>query len=122
MQDFNIQILPNGNLELSWGDKESLQYILDRAYHKDHDVLAELLDGYRANDQYWPVVPGSGTSYSGPFVGLTDAPCITDQLYEDEDGFSIVEGTLWAYTQYEIKSFAEEMVRYGRVVFTKIGD
>lgn len=113
----DFKILDSGNLEITCGDedKEDLQDLLDRCTHRDHGFLADLLDhtGWQGNGQLHQVQPEW-------VAALTDAPILTDDLVLSDDAdMPKVEGTVWWYPDYMVKSFAEELISTGRVVFTK---
>lgn len=112
-----FKILPNGNLEITCdaGNKEDLQGFLDNAAHKDHGFLAEILDytGWGPNGQLSQVQP--------EWVGaLTDSPILTDDLIFPDDGEPTItaECKVWWFPNYQIESFAETLIKDGRVVFT----
>lgn len=103
-----------GNLEIvaEDGDKEALQDLLDKCTHKDHGFLADLLEytGWSGNGHLYQVQP--------EWIGaLTDAPILTDDMIFGDDGSEVV-GNVWWFPNYQVESFAETLIRDGRVVFT----
>lgn len=114
-----FEIKPDGRgdlvLQCSQSYAEEIHYMLDRATHKDHSLLADLLEFYRANGMYYPINP----QYI--HVGLTDAPVISNDLEYPDHGDAYIpnDATVWWFPDYQIKSFAEELIRTGKVVFTK---
>lgn len=115
MLDFKI--LDSGNLEITCedADKEDLQDTLDRCTHRDHGFLADLLEdtGWSGNGRLYQVQPEW-------IAALTDAPILTDWLvHTDEDDMPEVDGTVWWYPDYAVKSFAEELISTGRTVFVR---
>ncbi len=111
--EFNV--LANGNLEIvaEDGDKEELQDLLSKSMHKDHGFLADLLEytGWSGNGRLHQVQP--------ELIGaLTDAPILTDDMIFGDDGSEVV-GNVWWFPNYQVVSFAETLIRDGRVVFTK---
>lgn len=115
MLDFKV--LGSGNLEITRedADKEDLQDLLDRCTHRDHGFLADLLEhtGWSGNGKLHQVQPEW-------VAALTDAPILTDDLvHSDGDDMPKVEGTVWWYPDYAVKSFAEELIDTGRTVFTR---
>ncbi len=109
-----------GNLKLIWprGPRDELRELM--ATRDEYALLDELLDAHRGNGSLYPFRPGNGEPCNGPFIGLTDAPCITDDLTCEGDGRQVVNGTLYAYVDYQVKSFAEELIRLGSVTFPRI--
>lgn len=111
----NIEILENGNLKLSleFDDIEEINYqkSLDSA---DDCIISVLLEPYSCNGSYAFFDAGDGN----PFVGLTDAPCIAEQLDYLDDGAIEIIGNFWYYDNYMIKSFIDELVELGEVIFT----
>lgn len=110
----NIEILENGNLKLvlEVGDIDEIQYNRERGFN-DVNVLIELTENYWTNGSYQPFDAGNGN----PFVGLTDAPCIAEELDYDDDGQAEIIGNFWYYSDYMIKSFIDELVKNGEVIF-----
>lgn len=107
-------ITPNGNLEITCEDseKEELQDILDSTYHRDHGFLAEMLEyaGWSTNGKLHPVMP--------EWIGaLTDAPIVSDDVVFNDDGSHDVPGKVWWFPSYELESFAETLIKTGRVLF-----
>lgn len=49
---------------------------------------------------------------------MTDAPIITDNLTIEDDGTPVVNGNVWWFPGYEVKSFAEELIEKGSITFT----
>jgi hypothetical protein len=110
----SIQVLPNGNLQLRAGNAA-------RAAIKDQqcdrrssdDILLDLTEGYWTNGSYAPFDAGD----ANPFVGLTEAPCIAENLTFDDDCQREIDGRLWAFMDYQIKDPMELLKRNGSVVF-----
>lgn len=113
-----FNILPSGNLELAIEDdldREELQESYDKAQnHRDHGVLADLLEftGWTPNGRLYQVAPES-------IGALTDAPILTDDMSFSDDGRQEVVGKVWWFPNYQVESFAETLIKAGRVVFTQ---
>jgi hypothetical protein len=108
-------ILENGNLQLTLEDNEvaDVEDLLEKASDRDHGFLCELLDyaGLSTNGHLYPVLPHQ--------VGaLTDAPIISDEVVYEDDGTVNVPGKVWWFPGYELRSFAEELLRDQQVIFT----
>lgn len=112
----NFAVLPSGSLEITCeaDDKPELQEMLDGSWHRDHGFLAELLEfsGWSPNGRLYQVAPED-------VAALTDAPILTDDLELTDDGRRLVQGDVWWYPGYQVKSFAEELIASGRTVFVK---
>jgi hypothetical protein len=133
----NINILPDGDLELALEEGER-QWILDqlasdksaaeRAWGPPDELsmLGSLTEPYWANGGFEPFDAGQ----ANPFVGLTTAPCIAESMNVADDGeMEIVidpnlppspdgEARFWYYTNYMTRSFIDDLVESGRTVFT----
>lgn len=111
-----FNITPNGNLEITCeeNDKQDLQDMLDKSTHKDHGFLADLLEntGWSPNGQLHQVQPEW-------IAALTDAPILTNDLLYDLEDSPTVSGTVWWFPNYQVESFAETLIREGKVIFTK---
>lgn len=110
MITLNITIGGNLLIELQKGAKEELKELIEKASNTDA-ILTDLLDssGYLGND--WHAVNGC----------LTERPIIgwgSIYLNEDDD-FPTDYEKVWHYPQYELHSFAEELLKNKRVIFKK---
>lgn len=113
----DFRILPGGNLEITCeeGEKADLQEILDRVTHRDHGFLAEMLEyaGWQPNGHLFQVQP--------EWVGaLTESPILTDDLRCPDSAEPALspESKVWWFPNYQVESFAETLIRDGRVFFT----
>jgi hypothetical protein len=114
----NIEILENGNLKLSLESDDDIEK-LKSDYGKYYNwAIADFLEPYSCNGGYVFFEAGDGN----PFVGLTDAPCIAEQLDYLDDGTIEIIGNFWYYDDYMIKSFIEELLEDGKVIFTLAKD
>lgn len=102
-----------GNLLITLDDgaEEDLREIIERASNTDA-ILTDLLDasGYLGNN--WCETTGA----------LTEAPILAYGLIYDEDeeiDEPIDYEKVWYYSEYQIKSFAEELLNEGKVIFKK---
>lgn len=111
-----LKIIADGNLlvTLDKGCKDELQELLDKATNTDA-IIVDMLDSarYLGNDWHAP-----------QSIGLTDAPSIAhgaiyNDTENDEVGAEDYE-QIWYYPYYMVKSFAEELLNEGRVVFKKV--
>lgn len=113
----DFKILPDGDLEITCdeAEKADLQEILGRVTHLDHGFLAETLEytGWQPNGHLYQVQPEW-------IAALTDAPILANDLIYPDDGNPWVppKGKIWWFPNYQIESFAETLIRDGRVVFT----
>lgn len=119
---FNLTKLENGDLEITLdaADDSERQDLIEeieelQTRKTDLDILLEGTESYWTNGSYQPFDAGEGN----PFVGLTSAPCIAENVYVDDDSGKVeIEGDFWYFDLYMIESFIEELLREGRVVFT----
>lgn len=112
----DITILENGRLRLSIESisQEDLQDLKGRAQEVNElAFLGELMEPYSTNGGFTPFDAGEGN----PFVGLTDAPCIAESLQVADDGAQTVEGRVWWFPDYAIKSPVAELLEKGSVEF-----
>lgn len=113
--------LTNGDLEIATDnpaqEKADLQELLDKTNHMDHGFLADLLEytGWSPNGHLHQVQPEW-------IAALTDAPILTDDLTIEDDGTANVLGNVWWFHNYQVESFAETLIRDGRVVFARAPD
>jgi hypothetical protein len=116
-----LEILDNGNLKLII-DEDDKEFIHDMRYtdeiRDEEDMMYQLLEEYSCNGSYAIFNAGN----ANPFVGLTDAPCIAEQLdYQDNGDIDIV-GKYWYYADYMVTSYISELEENGHVIFTYGGE
>ncbi len=111
---FSVEVLPNGNLKLmasnaarSWIKEEQ------KSDRSSDTILRGGMEHLWTNGSYEPFDAGQ----ANPFVGLTCAPCIAEQLDVLDNGDREVVGRLW-YLGYQIVDPMEELKRTGQVVFS----
>ena len=109
----DIQVDLSGNLKLSLepGEAEEVRERLEQA--GEDLTLLELAEPYFTNGGFHPFSGDSGN----PYVGLTSAPCIAESLSFDDDGQATIEGRLWWFPDYAVRSFMDELVAKGEVTF-----
>lgn len=103
-----------GNLLITLDEnaEEDLREIIERADNIDA-ILTDLLDasGYLGN------------GFVETTVCLTDAPILAYGAVYDEDeeiDMPIDYEKIWYYSDYQIKSFAEELLTKGKVIFKRV--
>ena len=118
---FDITVLESGNLEITLdaADDSERQDLIEeieelQTRKTDLDILLEGTERYWTNGSYQPFDAAVGN----PFVGLTSAPCIAEEMSYDDNGDAEIIGDLWYYNLYQIESFIDELLRYGRFIFT----
>lgn len=113
-----LTILPNGDMLLQ-ANNECRAWIAAemRAGHRS-SVIYDLFEYERCNGSYTPFEPGDGSPYSGPFVGLTDAPCIAEALTVEDDGTQVIDGKVWWFPDYMVTDEIAALRDRGRVIFT----
>ena len=113
------KILPNGSLLITAGNG-CRAYIADEQRRgADYwGILADIFETHRCNGGYEPFEPGSGEPYSGPYVGLTAAPCIAESLDYLDDGRRRINGRVWWFPDYALRDPLDELKTRGRTVFS----
>lgn len=111
----NHRILPNGDLLITTGNstRAFIAAHLERGYWS---TLGEIFEHEACNGGLTPFEPGDGET--GPFVGLTSAPCIAESLAIDDRGRQSVEGRVWWYPDYATQDPLDDLKNRGRAVFT----
>ncbi|MBT2325511.1 hypothetical protein J7E62_24565 [Variovorax paradoxus] len=110
-------VLPNGDLEVSLADAESREWLVDGLTKStSEDLLMDGTEQYWTNGSFAPFNAGWGN----PFVGLSSAPCIAEDIDFDEDGTREIVGRFWAYLDYQVRDFADDLLEHGRTVFTLV--
>jgi hypothetical protein len=110
-----ITVLPSGDLLLAAGNAARSELKRMRENRSDVDALTELTEPYWTNGSYAPFDAGEGN----PFVGLTSAPCIAEDLDYPDDGQRQIIGRFWYFPDYMLRSPIDELIKRGRVVFKK---
>ena len=114
---FTCTILPSGDLEVSLPDAESREWLAEGLLTRtSEDMLWEGTEQYWTNGSFTPFDAGQGN----PFVGLSSAPCIAEDMSTQDDGTREVNGRCWAYLDYQVRDFADDLLERGRTVFTLV--
>lgn len=50
---------------------------------------------------------------------LTEAPFLSEDIDMNSNGYYEHVGILWYYADYQVQNFLEEILQYGRVIFTR---
>lgn len=110
-----VSVLPTGDLRLALTPNAARDEIFEQ-YDDTGEVstLAWLFEPLASNGSYAFVDSQAGN----PFVGLTSAPCIAEQLSYDDDGNAQVEGRLWWFPDYQVRGVIDELLEKGEVVFS----
>lgn len=111
-----IETLKNGALKLSIDSNADREIIEDRGDRTDFDVLNDLLEPYWTNGKY--VLFDAGLA--NPCVGITDAPCIAEEMDFDEDGKRVITGWAWYFDGYATKDMIDTLASEGEIVFRLI--
>ena len=113
--EFDVQVQPNGGLLIT-ATQEGRDWIAEQQ-ERERDstsILIDALEPYWTNGSYTPFDAGT----ANPFVGLTEAPCIAEDMSHHDDGKREVVGKLWWFPEYMLVDPVEELRTKGRVVFT----
>jgi hypothetical protein len=112
-----ITIDTNDNLIISiqGQPKEDFEEIREHLEsHGSDSTLAFLLEDYACNGGYTFFNAGD----ANPFVGLTEAPCIAEEMSVDENGKNSILGEFWYFNNYMLECPIEKLLNKGSVVFT----
>lgn len=113
-----VKHIITGQLKLELESDDDIEQ-LKSDYEKYNDWgITDLLEPYSCNGSYAFFDAGNGN----PFVGLTDVPCIAEQLDYLDDGQIEVIGKFWYYSDYMVSSFIEELLTHGYVLFDLAND
>jgi len=114
-ESLDLSVTPFGHLLIS-ADPETIEKIREMREDEanDDDVLWELTERYWTNGSFQPFDAGAGN----PFVGLTEAPCVAESITYLADGEKVIDGRFWYWPAYMTKSFVDEILEHGSVVFT----
>lgn len=109
------QIMPNGNLALKLidaADREMLQALLERHEGDDKSLMADLLEetGWGNNGHFEMVLPETVNA-------LTDGILLSDEIGRNEQGDIDYVGNVWWDSNYQVKHFAETLLRDGICFF-----
>ena len=110
----NVQILENGDLKLSLESDDDFGQLKIDSNSYGEFAICDLLEPYSCNGSFAFFDASDGN----PCVGLTDAPCIAEQLDWDDEGNAEIIGNFWYYDDYMVKSFIDELLNDGEVTFT----
>lgn len=111
----NATVLPDGALLLTadnWARSELAA--MRRAGRCYWSIMADAFESYSCNGSFAHFDAGEGN----PFVGLTSAPCIAEQIdYSDDSGALGVIGRVWHLADYATRDDLAELIRKGRAVY-----
>jgi len=106
-------ILENGDLEIT-ADEEAREYIADHADRNYWLVMADLFESYACNGSFTHFDAGQ----ANPFVGLTSAPCVAEEMTTHDDGTNEIIGRCWYFNNYAIECDLEKLRDEGRVIYS----
>ena len=115
--NINIEatIQDNGALLLT-ADTEAqqeLQDVIEVNERSEMAVLCDLLESYSCNGSFTPFDP----AIANPYIGLTEAPCIAENMEYRDDGTNVIDGRFWYYPDYMATSCLRVLADEGRVTF-----
>jgi hypothetical protein len=112
----SITIMTNGHLKIT-ADNETRQWIkeLQEKGRGSNDILHTITERYWTNGSYEPFDAGD----ANPFVGLSSAPCIAQEMAYDDNGKKEIVGEYWYFGNYMLEDPMETLKRTGRVIFQK---
>ncbi|VTU31979.1 hypothetical protein H4CHR_02917 [Variovorax sp. PBS-H4] len=110
-------ILPTGHLEVRLADEEARAWFSEmRSTRTSEDLLWEGTEQYWTNGSFEPFDAGQGN----PFVGLSSAPCIAESMDVHDDGTNEINGRFWAYLDYQLRDFGDDLLEHGFAIFTLV--
>ena len=111
-----LTITPNGDLSLT-ADAAGLEWVREQreAERTDEEILVDGTEDYWANGNFRSFDAGEGN----PFVGLTSAPCIAEDMNLHDDGTWEIVGRFWYYNAYAVRSYFDDLLQDGQAVFTR---
>ncbi|MFA6089980.1 MAG: hypothetical protein WC755_09050 [Candidatus Woesearchaeota archaeon] len=106
----NLKILDNGNLEITptpdaLAESERFLSLATQI------ALDELFEDWICNGWGWVQPEQIGA--------LTAAPIITDEFDIDDDGKFIANGNIWWFFNYAVENEVENLLKNGKLIFTK---
>jgi len=116
MESLTATTLPNGDLKLS-ADNETRKFIKDSTYGY-WSIMSALFERYSCNGSFNHFDSGQGN----PFIGLTSAPAIAEDMSVEDDGTCSINGRCWAFMDYAIRDDLEELKNKGFVIYQLIGE
>lgn len=109
----NLTVLPCGAL-LMTANNSTRNYLATMGDDTDfNQAMYDLLEPFSTNGGFTLFDAGAGN----PFVGLTSAPCIAESMDYLDDGAMEVNGRLWWFESYQVRSYVQELRTKGRVIF-----
>lgn len=115
---FTLTELADGNLEVTFDDAVTAEDIDDLRHDMTRldevAILQEGTESYWTNGGYRPF----SAADANPAVGMTEAPCIAEDIAFHDDGRAEVVGKLWWFPNYAVESFLDTLIASRRVVFT----
>lgn len=115
--DFDLNVDENGNLKITLGRGETIERLKEEMEEKTSlDILIEGTECFWTNGGYQPFDGGAGN----PWVGMTDAPCIAEEMDHCDNGDRTVVGDCWYYPGYMVDDFLEDIIENGFTLFRKL--
>jgi hypothetical protein len=115
----NCHVLPNGDLKVTAGNDGRRAIKEMESDHRDFwSIMGELFEPYFTNGSYSPFDAGE----ANPFVGLTSAPCIAEDLTTEDNGDRIIYGRFWYNDNYALVNELDELKAKGRFVYAYGGE
>lgn len=112
-ETLTLTVQPNGDLRIAASNLCRSWMKEQREKLDDISILHALTEPYWVNGSFEPF----DADQANPFVGLTSAPCIAEDMGYPDDGKREVLGRLWYFPDYMLRSPVDELIRRGRVIF-----
>lgn len=110
----DCEILDNGDLKIT-ADEETREYIADRqeAGVGYWSIMADLFEGFSCNGSFTHFDAGQ----ANPFVGLTSAPCVAEEMGYPDSGDLETIGRVWWLSDYAIRDDLGELQETGETIY-----
>lgn len=111
----NCRVLPNGDLKITARNEGRRAIKEMESSNRDFwSIMGELFEPYSTNGSYSPFDAGDGN----PFVGLTSAPCIAEDLTIEDSGERVIYGRFWYNADYMLVNELDKLKNRGRFTYT----
>ena len=116
MSYIDFEVLDNGDLQLT-PTQDGIEFINDEMIDTDRDywsIMADLFEETACNGSYTHF----GAGEANPYVGITDAPCIAEDMDVLDDGKREIVGKLWYFDNYCLEMETETLALGESVIYT----
>lgn len=109
--DVDVQVSPAERLVMT-ADERTRQELREALTSRDFfTVLSDILEPYFTNGSFRPFDAGD----ANPYVGITSAPCVAEDMSHLDDGTNVIVGRFWFFPDYMLRCPIEELITHGEV-------